>query len=167
MKDLYTVASDFVDQRILTESSKYDGGNEFNHLEQAIFASKELENSLRSLQELNPGKYERFGDTIKKIREITDEFPPMLDSLKGAMEQDDAEEGDEWWNGDEEDESEEGEEGEEGDEGDDEYDFDSEDGDEEGGEFEFEGEPEDEGGDLSPEGGEPEEGFTEDGPKFD
>ena len=115
MKDLYSVASEFVDRRLLTESEKYDGGNEFNHLEQAIYASKELENSLRSLQELNPGKYDKYGDTIKKIKEITDEFPPMLDSLKGQMEgESESGEDEEWW--DDEEGSEEGDES-EGDEG--------------------------------------------------
>lgn len=150
MKDLNTVVSEFIDQRFLAESSKYDGGNEFNHLEQAIFASKELENSLRSLRELNPGKYERFGDTLKKIRKISDEFPPMLDSLKGSMNGESPDEN--WWedddNGDDNDDAEnnedyEGAEGAEDDENDefedgDPDDYEDENEDDESKSFEFE-----------------------------
>ena len=106
MKDLNTVVSEFIDRRFLAESSKYDGGNEFNHLEQAIFASKELENSLRSLRELNPGKYEKYGDTLKKIRKISDEFPAMLDSLKGSMRGETSDEN--WWEDDDDDDDAEG-----------------------------------------------------------
>ena len=114
MKDLFTVASEFIDSRLITESKEdNDGGNEFNHLEQAIFASKELENSLRALSELNPGKYDKYRDVIKKIKEINSEFPPMLDSLKRGMDgevegEEEDEEGD-WWtsNEDEEEPSEE------------------------------------------------------------
>lgn len=122
MKDLFTVASEFIDRRLVTESEEEnDGGNEFNHLEQAIFASKELENSLRALSELNPGKYDKYRDTIKKIKEINSEFPPMLDSLKRGMDgevEGEEDEDDNWWTSDEE-----GEEPSEGDE----EDFESED----------------------------------------
>lgn len=107
MKDLYSVCSDFLNKRMIAESQKYDGGNEFNHLEQAIFASKELENSLRSLQELNPGKYEKYGDTIKKIKEVNKEFPPMLDSLKGQMDSDNIDSDEKWWDEEDEEDSEE------------------------------------------------------------
>lgn len=144
MKDLNTVVSEFIDQHFLAESSKYDGGNEFNHLEQAIFASKELENSLRSLRELNPGKYERFGDTLKKIRKISDEFPPMLDSLKGSMNGEAPDE--DWWeddddgDGTEDNEGAEGAEDDENDEfeDDDPDDYEDENEDDESKSFEFE-----------------------------
>lgn len=105
MKDLYTVASNFVDKMRLTEEKVYDGGNEFNHLEQAMYASQQLEKSLLALKDLNPGKYDKYQDTLKKIREITSEFPPMLDSLASGEEGDEGFDGPSW---DDEDEGDEG-----------------------------------------------------------
>lgn len=104
MKDLYSVASDFVDRRLICESDEeYDGGNEFNHLEQAIFASEELENSIQSLKDLNPGKYSKYMNLLKKIKQLSGEFRPMLDSLKSGME-DGNSEGDKFWEQEEGDE---------------------------------------------------------------
>jgi hypothetical protein len=63
-------------------SESYDGGNEFNHLEQAIFAADELNGALTSLIDMNESKFSKYGDVVKKLRRLCNELPPMLETLK-------------------------------------------------------------------------------------
>ena len=84
-EDLTTFAENFIRSKMLNEEQeRYDGGNEFNHLEQAVYAATELHDALQSLRTENPSKFNRYGQTLKKVSALTKELPSMLEALKSG-----------------------------------------------------------------------------------
>lgn len=90
----------FRDKYLREEQERYDGGNEFNHLEQAVYAATELHDALQSLKSENPSKFNRYGSTLKKVSALTKELPAMLEALKGSTDDEDEYDPQDWMDDD-------------------------------------------------------------------
>lgn len=91
-EDIVSFTENFIRSKFLKEEQeRYDGGNEFNHLEQAVYAATELHDALQSLKSENPSKFNRYGSTLKKVSALTKELPAMLEALKGSNDDEDDE----------------------------------------------------------------------------